>query len=185
MEIQPLIETRRARRALSTEPVSEEEVLLLIRAAHLAPSCFNNQPWRFVVVDDRKTLDAVKAAMPGGNDWTKPAPVILAVTSQRDLDCKLSDRRDYFLFDCGMAVGMLMVQAVSMGLIAHPIAGYNPATVKEVLGIPEEYVLITLVIVGHPGDPATLSEGHRRIELGPRERKPLEAVVSRNRFEFS
>ncbi len=174
MEIQPLIETRRARRALSTAPVREEEVLLLLRAAHLAPSCFNNQPWRFVVVDDPTPLDAVKAAMSGGNYWTKRAPVIIAVTSKRDLDCKLSDRRDYFLFGCGLAVGTLMVQATSMGLVAHPIAGYDPIKVKEVLKIPEDYVLITLVIVGHPGDPATLSEDHRRIE----------AVISRNRFQF-
>lgn len=165
--------------------MSEEEVLFLVRAAHLAPSCFNNQPWRFVVVDDPKALAPVKAAMPGGNYWAKPAPVLIAVTSKRDLDCKLSDRRDYFLFGCGMAVGMMMVQATSMGLIAHPIAGYDPTVVKQVLGIPEDFTLITLVIVGRPGDPATLSEDHRRTELGPRERKPIEAVMSRNRFQFS
>lgn len=87
--------------------MSEEEVLFLVRAAHLAPSCFNNQPWRFVVVDDPKALAPVKAAMPGGNYWAKPAPVLIAVTSKRDLDCKLSDRRGYFLFGCGMAAGWL------------------------------------------------------------------------------
>jgi nitroreductase len=180
----PAIETRRARRALSTAPVSREDVETLLRAAHLAPSCNNSQPWRFVVVDDPDVLAKVKDALPGGNYWAKPAPVILAVASRRDLDCTLSGGRDYFLFGCGMAVGNLMIQATSMGLIAHPIAGYKPDEVKVALGIPAEYTLITLVIVGRPGDPATLSDKHRAIELGPRDRRPLETVASWNRFEL-
>jgi len=180
----PAIETRRARRALSTAPVSREEVETLLRAAHLAPSCNNSQPWRFVAVDEPAVLAQVKEALPGGNYWAKPAPVILAVASRRDLDCMLSDRRDYFLFGCGMAVGNLMIQATSMGLIAHPIAGYKPEQVKIALGIPVDYTLITLVIVGRPGDPSTLSDKHRAIELGPRDRRPLKAVASWNRFEF-
>jgi len=179
------IEARRAKRALSTEPVSREEVELLIRAAHLAQSCFNNQPWRFVVIDDPQILQAVKETMPKGNYWTAPAPVIIAVTSQRDLDCTLSDDRDYFLFGCGMAVGNLMTQATQMDLVAHPIAGYNPVKVKEILGIPEDHTLITLVIVGRPGDTSQLSDQHRTIELGPRDRKPLAEVMARNRFTFS
>lgn len=182
--VHPLIEQRRAKRALSPKPVSSEEVELLIQAAHLAPSCFNNQPWRFIVVDEEGALRAVKAAMPKGNYWTAPAPVILAVASHRDLDCTLSDSRDYFLFGCGMAVGNLMIQATQMGLIAHPIAGFNPVKVKEILRIPADYVLITLVIVAWPGDPADLSEDHRKVELGERDRKPLCEVMKRNRFDF-
>ena len=185
MTINEHIVARRAKRALSTDPVTQEEVNLLIQAAHLAPSCFNSQPWRFVVIDEEETLAAVKDAMPEGNYWTAPAPVIIAVTSHRDLDCKLSDNRDYFLFGCGMAVGNLMIQATQMSLIAHPIAGYNPVRVKVILGIPEDYTLITLVIVGRPGDVSQLSDQHREIELGPRERKPLSAVMASNRFAFS
>jgi len=179
------IEARRAKRALSTKPVSQKEVKLLIQAAHLAPSCFNSQPWRLVVIDDPQILQAVKETMPKGNYWTAPAPVIIAVTSQRDLDCTLSDHRDYFLFGCGMAVGNLMIQATQMNLIAHPIAGYNPVKVKEILGIPDDYTLITLVIIGRSGDVSQLSDQHREIELGPRDRKPLAEVMARNRYTFS
>jgi nitroreductase len=178
------IESRRARRALSAEPIGREDVETLLAAAHLAPSCNNSQPWRFVVADDPETLAKVKEALSGGNYWARQAPVIVAVTSRRDLDCTLSDARDYFLFGCGMAVGNLMAQATSMGLIAHPIAGYKPEVVKAALGIPEAYVLITLVIVGHPGDASQLSDKHRAIELGPRDRRPLDKVVSWNRFAF-
>ena len=154
----------------------------MIEAAHLAPSCFNNQPWRFLAIDDPEILKQVKGAMPRGNYWTGPAPAIIAVYSKPDLDCQLSDRRDYYQFGCGMAVGNLMVQATQMGLIAHPIAGYNPVKVKEILGIPAEYVLITLVVLGRPGDSADLSEKHRAEEFGPRERRLLDEVSTWNRF---
>jgi nitroreductase len=184
MTLLPAIEARRARRALSAEPIAREDVETLVAAAHLAPSCNNTQPWRFVVVDEPDLLAKVRESLPGGNYWAKVAPVILAVASRRDLDCVMSDARDYFLFGCGMAVGNLMVQATSMGLIAHPIAGYKPEAVKAVLGIPGNYVLIALVIVGRPGDVNQLSDKHRAIELGPRDRKPLDTVLSRNRFSF-
>lgn len=182
-EINPLIYTRRAWRAISEEPVSKDEIKRLIEAAHLAPSCFNNQPWRFIVATGKR-LETVKEALPGGNYWARPAPAIIAVASHRDLDCKLSDNRDYFLLGCGLAVENLVLQATQMGLIAHPIAGYDPLKVKGALGIPEDYVLITLVIVGRRGDVASLSEKHREIELGPRERKPLEEVLAWGRFGF-
>ncbi|MCD6142567.1 redoxin domain-containing protein, partial [Candidatus Bipolaricaulota bacterium] len=103
--INPLIAARRARRALSEVPVSREEIETMIEAAHLAPSCFNNQPWRFLAIDDPEILKQVKGAMPRGNYWTGPAPAIIAVYSKPDLDCQLSDRRDYYQFGCGMAVG--------------------------------------------------------------------------------
>ena len=182
--INPVVASRRARRALSEEPVSREEIDALIEAAHLAPSCFNNQPWRFVAIDDPETLTAVKAEMPKGNYWTKPAPAIIAVSSKPDLDCHLSDKRDYFLFGCGMAVSNLMIQATQMGLIAHPIAGFNPTKTKELLGIPEDYTLITLVVIGRQGDADALSEKHREAELGARERRPLTDVMFWNRFNL-
>lgn len=174
--VNPLIVARRAYRALSTEPIAREDLERLVETAHLAPSCFNNQPWRFVVATGSE-LEKVKAALPGGNYWAKRAPAILALASHRDLDCKLSDNRDYFLFGCGMATAFLMIQATQMGLVAHPIAGYDPLAVKEALGIPTEYVLITLIVVGRRGDPSVLSDKHRELELGPRERKPLSEVL--------
>ena len=184
-EILKVIETRRAKRALSDRSIDRETAETLLRAAHLAPSCFNNQPWRLIAVDDPDALTAIKGAMPGANYWTGPSPLIVAAASRPDLDCTLSNKRDYFLFGCGMAIGNLMLQATEMGLIAHPIAGFNPTQAKEILGIPEDYTLITLVIVGHPAeDLSGLSDKHREIELGPRNRRLLEEVVSWNSFAF-
>jgi len=184
-EILRPIETRRARRALSDRPIDRETAGTLLRAAHLAPSCGNSQPWRLIAVDDRKTLAAVKDALTRGNYWAAPAPLIVAIASRVDLDCRTPDGREYFLFGCGLAAMNLMVQATEMGLIAHPIAGFRQREVKPALGVPDEYTVIALIIVAYPSeDLASLSEVHREEETSARVRRPLDDVVSWNRFDF-
>ena len=185
LSIHPVIEARRARRAISDRPIPSEVVDALIQAAHLAPSCGNNQPWRFIVVDEPEALSEVKAALSGGNYWAKPAPVIVAVASQRNLDCLIPDGREYYLLGCGLALAHLLLEATDRGLIAHPIAGFKQAAVREALRVPKEFTVIALVILGAPTeDLSGLSEKHRVEEQAPRNRRPLGEVAVRNRFSF-
>jgi nitroreductase len=177
------IELRRARRALDEKPVPQETIDRIMKAAMWAPSCFNNQPWRFVVVQRREELDAVKEFLSGGNYWARKSPLIVLVLTEADLDCRLSDRRDYAFFSTGLAVENLVLQAVREGLIAHPIAGYKPEGIKHALGIPEELVLLTVVIVGYPGDESYLNEKHLQLEHSPRSRKPPEEVIRYDRWD--
>jgi len=182
-EILSAIESRRSRRVISGRPIPRETAELLLRAAHLAPSCANNQPWRFVAIDDPETLDRVKEHLTGGNYWAKPSPLIIAVSSQADLDCQIPDGRTYHLFGCGMAAMNLMLQATELGLIAHPIAGFRQAPMKDILEIPSEYTLIALIILGYPTDDLSgLSEKHRAEERAPRDRRPLMEIASWNHF---
>jgi nitroreductase len=177
------VEARRARRALLDTPIDRETTETILQAAHWAPSCANNQPWRFVVVDDPNVLDRVKEYLAGGNYWANPSPLIIAVASHPELDCRIPDGREYYAFGCGLAAMNLMLQATELGLIAHPIAGFKQAPIKEVLGIPASFQLITLIILGHPAEDASrLSEKHRLEETSERIRRPLDDVVSWNRF---
>ena len=176
------IETRRARRALDERPVPEEVLLRILTAAALAPSCNNNQPWRFLAVRRTEELQKVREHLSGGNYWAKKAPVVVAVLTQPELDCRFDDRRDYALFGTGLATGNLLAQATREGLIAHPIAGFKPVPIKEALGVPPELILITLVILGYPGEESGLSEKHRVQEHAPRERKPLTEVLRYERW---
>lgn len=174
MEVVEAIRTRRARRALQVKPVEDEKVEALIEAARLSASCFNNQPWRLIFVRGEEALKSVKGAMSRGNEWTSRSPLIIVVTCREEDDCKLSDRRNYFMFDCGLAIGQLELRATELGLLAHPIAGYDPLKVKAALGIPEAYVVMTLVICGYlGGDEALLSEKQKGWERSRPERKPL------------
>ena len=144
------IEIRRAKRALSEEHIPDHKLERIMTAATYAPSCSNNQPWRFVVVTERSKLGALHEALSPGNYWMKKAPAVVVVATRPDLDARLSDRREYALLGCGLATENLMLQAFKEGLIAHAIAGFDPLVVKKRFGIPEEYIVITLVALGYP-----------------------------------
>lgn len=178
MAILKQIESRRAYRAISSRPIDREILVRLAQAAHLAPSAANNQPWRIVTVTDPARLDALKAAIAGGNYWAKPSPAIAAFVTSPDWDLRLDGGRDYALFGLGMAAMAYQLQAVEEGLYVHPIAGFNAAAAKQALGIPDGLVLETLIILGYPGDSAGLSEKHLESEKGPRIRKPLQDVAA-------
>ena len=174
MDVVEAVRTRRAKRALQDKPIEDDKVEALIEAARLAPSCNNFQPWRLVFVRGKEALDAVKSGMNKGNVWTTRSPLIIVVAAKEDDDCMLSDRRNYFLFGCGLAIGELMLRATELGLIAHPIAGYDPAKVRAAVGIPEQYVIITTVICGYPGgDDSLLSDKQKLTEKTRPERKPV------------
>lgn len=110
-----------------------------------SPGCAREAQGFSARIKEFDELDAVVLGVSPDKPETRARFVAIKnlVASHRDLDCKLSDGRDYF-FGCGMAVGNLMIQATQMGLVAHPIAGYDPLKVKEALAIPQDYILITL-----------------------------------------
>jgi len=166
---------RRAFRGVRPDPVEDEKIETLLKAAHLAPSCMNKQPWRFLVVRTKENLEKLHSTLSEGNYWMKQAPVMLIVYTNDEFGCQLSDRRNYSLFDTGTAVGLLLAQATQMGLVAHPVAGYDPLKVKELFGL--NGIIITLIAVGYWGNLDMLNEKHATIEQGNRKRKPLEEVA--------
>ena len=174
MEVHDAVLNRRARRVIDDKtPVTESEIDSLVEAMRLAPSCFNNQPWRPVFVYGAEQLAQIKTALSKGNEWAHRATLIIAVAAKQTDDCVIGDRL-YFLFDCGLSVGIMTLRATEMGLIAHPIAGFSPKRAREVLGIPDEYAVITFVICGHPGtDDSVLSDKQKADEQTRPARKPI------------
>lgn len=183
MDVIQAIRERRAYRSLKEVKITEEFVRDLAWSTQLAPSCFNNQPWRFVFVYEPETLKNMHAALSPGNEWARSASMIIAVFSKKGDDCVIRDR-EYHQFDTGMGVGFLILRATEMGLVAHPIAGFSPKKTREILGIPEEYQVIILVIVGKHSKQINpiLSEKQVEAESTRPERIPLEKFVYFNRF---
>lgn len=178
MNVNQAIQKRRAFRSLTHVEISKETINDLADNARLAPSCFNNQPWRFVFVYDPDTLKKMHSVLSEGNEWAQSASMIIAVFSKKEDDCIIRDR-EYHLFDLGMSVGFLILRATELGLVAHPIAGFSPKKTKEILGIPEEYQVITLILVGKHIQKINpvLSDKQRRDEKKRPSRKNLDEFV--------
>jgi nitroreductase len=183
MDVKQAIEERRAYRSLDSVQITSELIEDLAYAAHLSASCFNKQPWRFVFVHDKAMLEKLFSAMSKGNEWTQRASMIIAVYSKKELDCVVKGR-EYYLFDTGMATALLILRATELGLVAHPIAGYDEEKAKQILGIPTEATLITLVNVGKHADVIheELSEQQAKDERERPERFPFERFASNNTY---
>ncbi len=183
MDVKDSIEERRAYRSLEPVNITEELIEELARSAQLSPSCFNNQPWRYVFVYDRERLNQMRDALSEGNKWAHRASMIVAVLSKKEFDCVIKDR-EYFLFDTGLATAFMILRATELGLVAHPIAGYNPKKVREILNIPDDLKVVTLVIVGKHSREINplLTDKQTKTERKRPERKPLEEIIYKNSF---
>ena len=179
------ITRRRARRAIDeNKPVPRETVDRMIESAHLAASCSNKQPWRYLIGDEGEVRETLRAHLLGGNYWAKKAPVLIAVATRERDDCRLNANRNYALFDTGMATAHLILQGTREGLYVHPMAGFDAPALKEALGLDEEVILITVIAVGYAGSEDHLSEKHLESEHSERSRMPVENVASRSAFPF-
>ena len=178
MDVNESIATRRSYRSLVPFKVTDKLISDLAGSAQLAPSCYNKQPWRFVFVSEQKLLDRLKTSLSPGNAWAGPASLIVAVYSQRDMDCIIGER-EYFLFDTGMASAFLILRATEMGLVAHPIAGYDEDAAKEILDISGDKILISLLIISGRTETLNpiLSPQQVAAELNRPERLPLEKIA--------
>ncbi len=183
MEVHDAVLTRRARRVIDDKkPLSEADIDSLVEAMRLAPSCFNNQPYRPTFVYGLEALASIKTALSKGNEWAQRAQLIIVVATRPPDDCLIGDRQ-YFLFDCGIAIGELVLRATELGIIAHPIAGFSPKKAREVLGIPDEYTVITFVICGYPGtDDSVLSDKQKADEITRPARKPIGEIFYKDKW---
>ncbi|MCK5260650.1 MAG: nitroreductase family protein [Thermoplasmatales archaeon] len=135
-------------------------------------------------VYDPKVLKEMHEALSPGNEWANDASMIIVVFSKKEDDCVIRDR-EYYLFDTGMATGSLILRATELGLVAHPIAGYSPKKIREILGISDDHNVVTLVIVGKHSEKISpiLSDKQAEAENKRPERIPLDKFVYINMYE--
>jgi len=165
----------------ATRPVSREDLLRLFEAARWAPSSFNEQPWRFVVVERATAPEqfaAVAGALTGRNPlWASSAPVlVIAAVSEMIERHDVVNRHAWY--DTGQAVAFLTLQATSMGLSVRQMEGFDHAKTRAGCMIPAGFDPVVVMAIGYAGDPATLQhEKHREAEVAPRIRKAVGEFV--------
>lgn len=158
--------------------VPDEMMISIIEAGRLAPSCANTQAWDFIIIRDPVLREKANEALTGGNYWAKRAPIMLLVVTHPDGGCFVHDI-NYFMMDVGLTVENMLLQAVHLGLMGHPTAGWNEAKLKEITGIPDEYKIATVVFFGYEyqGDPTFLSEKHQEMEREGTQRKEVSEIL--------
>lgn len=136
---------RRSIRKFQDRKVPDELVRDLLKAAMAAPSAGNWQPWEFVAVKD----DGIKTALSGISPFAgfvKDAPVVICIAGRKD--------NHWAPFDCALAAGNLLLAAAGFDLGATycGLDDEREGKGREILGIPDGYVLYSLIPVGYPAE---------------------------------
>ncbi|MGC9166786.1 MAG: nitroreductase family protein [Thermoplasmata archaeon] len=139
---------RKSYRNFSNKEVDERIILDIIEAGRLAPSCYNNQPWHYVLLKG-KEKSIINDHINRGNSWAKNAYAYIVMVCNPNVDCNINGI-NYSLFDCGLSVENMLLEAFHNGLIAHSIAGFNSEGLKKALKIPENFLIPAIIILGYP-----------------------------------
>ena len=177
--IHELLRQRWSPRAFREQAVEPDKVTGLFEAAQWAASCFNEQPWYFIVAarDETSAFAQMLSCLREGNqEWAKRASVLI-LTLAHSTFTRTGQTNPHAWHDIGLAVGNLVVQATASGLSVHQMAGILPDRIREVYEVPNGYEPVTGLAVGYRGDPASLSEDLRERELAKRTRKSLHDFV--------
>ena len=174
-----LIRSRWSPRVFSDREVSDESLMTLFEAAGWAASSMNEQPWRFMYFrKGTESYDRIYECLARFNkQWVKNAPVLVVTVYKKQF---ASGKENFHaMHDLGLAVGNLSLQAHSMGISVHQMAGIDWKKVHAEFNIPEdEYHVTTAIAIGYyGGDPDDLPEDLQKSERGPRKRKKLEEFV--------
>lgn len=172
MNVKEAILKRRSVRSFSDENVSRSKLSEIMESVRMAPSASNRQDWEFVLVDDQATKEKLYRAA-NEQEFVREAPVVIAGVAT-DPDEYMSCEVKAGTVDLSIAIDHLTLRAAEEGLGTCWIGAFDQSETKEVLDIPENYKVITLMPLGYPEK-----------ELGAREkpRKDLEEIVHYNHFE--
>ncbi len=175
--IMEVLNRRRAYRAFSDRKLDKATLRSLFEAARLAPSAFNEQPWRylFATADDKETFARLLSCLTELNQkWVGRAQAIMACLTKKTVGEKNTENR-WRWHDAGLALANFMAAATAQGLVAHPMAGFSGEKLLETFpDIPDGFEPVAMVAIGYHGSPETLEvDRHREAETSPRSRREI------------
>jgi nitroreductase len=164
MEVFEAIRTVRAVRRYRDRPISRDVVGRIVEAGRLAASSINQQPWHFVVVEERATLRTIGEIMRSGS-YVADAAVAIVVLAET--------RSPYAVSDGSRAIQNMILAAWSDGVGSNWV-GFGPMpAIEKLLAVPKTHEGLAVVPFGYPA---------AKPGSGRKKRKPLGAVASRERF---
>lgn len=142
---------RRSIREYTDKIVPDELIEKVIRAGMAAPSAGNQQPWHFIVIDDRETLNEIPKFHPHSNMLKKASHAIVVCG-----DLPRQRYEGYWVQDCSAATQNMLLMATELGLGAVWLGVYpvddRVKALKDLLDIPEEVIPLCIVSIGYPAE---------------------------------
>lgn len=174
--IHPDLAARWSPRAFDPDAIiAADQLTALLEAARWAASWGHRQPVRFMVgVRGDETFTTLTGLLKRGNSYAHAASALILVCADEGEDERTAR---YASVDAGAAIAQLTVEAVSRGLIVHPMAGFDVDGACSAFGIPEGVRPLAVIAVGALGDYATADPAIAERDSRHRERLPLEQIA--------
>lgn len=180
--IESIFVRRWSPRAMTGEPITESEMLTLFEAARWAPSTYNEQEWRFLYArrDTPHWPMFFNLLAEGNQQWCAQAALLGLVAAHKVFN-RSGKPNPVHVFDAGLAYENLALQGAAMGLVVHAMQGFDFAKAPQILGIPDDYAVAAMFVVGRPGDPDKLDPELREREV-PSSRNPVRDIICEGPF---
>lgn len=163
MDVFETVRTVLAVRRYQDRPIPAEVVRQIVDAGRLTASGMNAQPWHFIVVEQRDTLVQLGALARTG-PYIAQAPLAIVV---------LIESTPLAISDTSRAIQSMILTAWAAGVGSNWVGFSGLDAVRPLLGIPDTLDVLAILPFGYPAD---------AIGQGKKERKPLDQVVSRERY---
>lgn len=175
--IHDILQNRWSPRSFDADKSIDPQTLTaLLEAARWAPSCFNDQPWRFLVCNKTTHLSAWEKLLSTLGEknqlWARNAPVLILSMAMHEFGHNGKPNR-WSMYDAGAASVSLCLQATAMGLATHQMGGFDAAQCKQSFDLPDACNPMSVIAVGHRAAAELLTDDLRETELKARSRKPL------------
>lgn len=161
-------------------PVEVEKLAACLEAARWAPSCYNDQPWRFLVTDRYRNpkpwQQLLDCLAPVNQSWARRAPILLLACAAKRFSHNDQPNR-WGAYDTGQAMLALVLQAGALGLVAHQMGGFDAERARQAFAIPASFDPISVTALGYRGDPGLLDDAQRQREEAPRQRRPIQEIA--------
>lgn len=181
-DIDPLFVNRWSPRAMTGEPMKEEEFMPLFEAARWAPSSYNNQHWRFLFATRESDMweTYLDLLNPGNRRWAKEGAVLVVIISKKTLDHSGKPARTHH-FDTGAAWENLALEGARRGLVVHGMEGFDYERARKELNIPNEYDVEAMCVIGKRAPKDKLPKDLQKQEH-PNQRKKLDKILIKGTF---
>jgi nitroreductase len=183
MDLLELIRSRCSIRTFIDKPVEDEKIARILEAARWAPTGGNRQPWRFLVVRDKKKQAQIDSHFK--QPWIINAPVIIIVIAAPFDTWEKYDELDHmYVQDVATATQNILLMTHSLGLGAVWVGTFSRKEIRKVMNIPKEYLIQGLVSIGYYDKNAS-TEYHGEViaNTKDRPRRPLNEIAFDGAFD--
>jgi len=166
-----LIEKRKSIRSYKPQDVEEEKLSYILQAFRKAPSAKNLQPWKLIIVKDKKKISDLSIAC-NNQTFLSEAPILIVACAKEDEAYGvMGGYMNSYPIDIALALEHLILAATEKGLGTCWIGAFKEKLVKDLLDVPDNVRVVAITPVGYPA-----------VEGRTRGRKPISKIVCYDKY---